>query len=199
LFDVGCWLLDVSILMNVFQTILILAFAFLAAFGEATLAAPRQWLGAQVDLLPALMVYAALNAGLPTIALLAVLGGVWFDTLSANPLGISILPLAVIGWPIYWRRDLILRDLPFAQFVLGAAASAIAPALTMLLLLSGGQELLLGWGTLWQWLVMTAVGAVATPFIFELMAACNRALGYQPQPEIGFRPDREIRRSRKKL
>jgi rod shape-determining protein MreD len=185
--------------MNVFRTILILAFAFLAVFGEATLSAPRQWLGAQVDLLPALMVYAALNAGLPTIALLAVLGGVWFDALSANPLGISILPLAAIGWPVYLRRDLILRELPFAQFVLGATASAIAPALTMLLLLSGGKELLLGWGTLWQWIVMTATGAVATPFIFELMDACYRALGYQEHHEISFRPDREIQRSRKKL
>jgi len=185
--------------MNPFKTILILAFAFLAVFGEATLSAPRHWLGAQIDLLPALMIYAALNAGLPTIALLALFGGIWFDTLSANPLGISILPLAAIGWPVYLRRDLILRDLPFAQFVLGAAASAVMPALTLLLLLSGGKELLLGWGTLWQWIVMTAVGAVATPFIFSLMDACNRALGYQERIEPGFRLDREIRRSRKKL
>jgi rod shape-determining protein MreD len=185
--------------MNFFKTILILAFAFLAVFGEATLSAPRHWLGAQIDLLPALMIYAALNAGLPTIALLAVFGGIWFDTLSANPLGISILPLAAIGWPVYLRHDLILRDLPFAQFVLGAAASAVAPVLTLLLLLSGGKELLLGWGTLWQWIVMTAVGAVATPFIFSLMDACNRALGYQERIEPGFRLDREIRRSRKKL
>ena len=185
--------------MNIFRTILILAFAFLAVFGEATLSAPRHLLGAQVDLLPALMIYAALNAGLPTIALLAVLGGTWFDTLSANPLGISILPLAAIGWPIYLRRDLILRDLPFAQFVLGAAESAAVPALTMLMLLSGGKELLLGWGSFWQWLVMAGVGAVATPFIFSLMDACNRALGYQERTESGFRPDREIQRSRKKL
>ncbi len=185
--------------MNIFRTILILAFAFLAVFGEATLSAPRHLLGAQVDLLPALMVYAALNTGLPTIALLSVLGGLWFDALSANPLGISILPLALIGWPLYWRRDLILRDLPFAQFVLGAVASAAAPALTLLFLLSGGRELLLGWGTLWQWIVMTAVGAVTTPFIFELMAACHRALGYQERVEPGFRIDREIQRSRKKL
>jgi rod shape-determining protein MreD len=185
--------------MNVFKTILILVFAFLAVFGEATLSAPRSLLGAQVDLLPALMVYAALNAGLPTVALLAVLGGIWFDTLSANPLGVSILPLAVIGWPVYLRRDLILRDLPFAQFVLGAVASAAAPALTMLLLLSGGKQLLIGWGTIWQSIVMTAVGAVATPFIFSLMNACNRALGYQEHHENSFRPDREIQRSRKKL
>ncbi len=182
--------------MNPFQTILILAAAFLAVFGETVLSAPRSLLGAQVDLLPALMVFAALHAGLPTIVMLAVLGGLWFDTFSANPLGITILPLFAVGFPIYLRRDLILRDAPFAQFVLGATASAVVPALTLLMLLSGSTGPLIGWGTPWQWLVMTGGGAVATPFIFELMERCNRALGYQPQTETSFRPDREIQRGR---
>ena len=165
-------------------------------FGETVLSAPRAWLGAQIDLLPAIMVFAALNAGLPTVALLAVFGGLWFDTFSANPMGISILPLMLAGFPIYLRRDLILRDLPFAQFVLGAAASALVPALTLLMLLSGGREPLLGWGTLWQWLVMTAGGAGATPFVFALMDACNGALGYKLRTEVSFRADREIRHGR---
>ena len=182
--------------MNPFQTSLILSAAFLAVFGETVLSAPRELLGAQIDLLPAIMVFTALNAGLPTVALLAVLGGLWFDTFSANPMGISILPLMLVGFPIYLRRDLILRDLPFAQFVLGAAASALVPALTLLMLLSGGKEPLLGWGTLWQGIVMTAGGAVATPFVFALMDACNGALGYKLRTEVSFRSDREIRHGR---
>jgi hypothetical protein len=185
--------------MNPFQTILILSAAFLAVFGETVLSAPRHLLGAQVDLLPAIMVYAALNAGLPTVAALAVLGGLWFDAFSANPPGVTILPLFIVGLPICLRRDLILRDLPFAQFVLGAAASALVPLLTLLMILSGSREPLLGWGTLWQWLVMTAGGAVATPFIFALMNRCTRVFGYQPHQETSFRPDREIQRSRRKL
>src|SRR5208283_1219876 len=80
-------------LMNLLQSILILADAFLAVFGEATFPVLRHGLRAQVDLLPVLMVYAALNMGIATVSLLAVLGGLWFDALSANPLGISILPL----------------------------------------------------------------------------------------------------------
>ena len=56
--------------MNPFQTILILSAAFLAVFGETVLSMPRVWLGAQIDLLPAIMVFAALNAGLTTIRLL---------------------------------------------------------------------------------------------------------------------------------
>jgi hypothetical protein len=182
--------------MNLFQSILILAAAFLAVFGEATFGLTRHWLGAQVDLLPAIMVFAALNAGLPTLTLLAILGGVSFDAFTSNPLGISILPLFLVSFPIYLRRDLILRDLPFAQLVLGATASALTPALTLLMLLSGGKEPLLGWGTLWQWIVMTAGGAVATPFIFALMDKSNRMFGYQPNKETSFRPDREIHRGR---
>jgi len=183
--------------MNILQTILILAAAFLAVFGEAAFSLPRQLFGAQVDLLPVLMIYAALNTNVVTISLLAVLGGLGFDALSANPLGVSILPLFAVGFPICLRRDLILRELPFAQVVLGAAASAVVPVLCILLLLSGGQEPLLGWGSLWQWLVMIAGGAAATPVIFALFDWCQHALGYQPQTETSFRPDREIRRDRK--
>ena len=140
------------------------------------------------------MVFAALNTDIVTVALLAVLGGLWFDALSANPFGITILPLFAVGFVIFWQRELILRELPFAQFILGAAASAVTPALTVLFLLTAGKEPLLGWGSLWQWLVMTAGGAVATPIIFALFDWCNHALGYQPRTETSFRPDREIRR-----
>jgi hypothetical protein len=183
--------------MNALQTILILAAAFLAVFAEAVFPLFRNLFGAQIDLLPALMIYAALNVNVAGVSLLAICGGLWFDSLSANPPGISILPLFAAGFPVYLWRDLILRELPFAQFVLGAMASAIVPALTVLLLLSGGQQPLLGWGSLWQWLVMTAGGAVATPLVFSLLNSCNHALGYQPRTETSFRPDREILRGRK--
>jgi cell shape-determining protein MreD len=150
-----------------------------------------------VDLLPALMVYAALNADIATVSLLAVMGGLWFDALSANPLGVSILPLFFIGFVIWQQRELILRELPFAQLVLGAMASALAPGLSVLLLLTLGAQPLLGWGSLWQWLVMITGGAVATPVIFVLFDWCQHALGYQPRLESSFRPDREIQRDKK--
>jgi len=182
--------------MNRLQPIWLLSFAFLAVFGEAALPAPRHWLGAQIDLLPALMVYAALKVDVVTMSLLAVWGGLWFDSLSANPLGISILPLFAVGFPIHLRRELILHRLPFAQLVLGAAASAAAPALTLLLLLNTNRQPVLGWGSLWQWGVMTAGGAGAAPLLFALFDWCGRAFGYQPNTVAGFRPDREIRHGR---
>ncbi len=182
--------------MNILQTILILVAAFLAIFAEATFPVLRHWLGAQVDLLPVLMVYAALNLDIVAVALLAVLGGMGFDALSANPLGISILPLYAVGFLVHLRRDLILREVSFAQLVLGTVASAVVPALTLLFLLTIGKQPLLGWGTIWQWMVMTAGGAAATPAVFALFNWCNHALGYQPRTETSFRPDREIRRGR---
>jgi cell shape-determining protein MreD len=182
--------------MNILNVILIFAVAYLSVFGEAALPGLRHLLGAQVDLLPVLMVYAALNANLTTVAALAMVGGLWFDALSANPLGITILPLFAVGFVIFLRRDLILRELSFAQIVLGTVASAVVPVLTVLLLLTGGKSPLLGWGSLWQWLVMTAGGAVATPVVFALFNWLNRAFGYRPRTETSFRPDREILRGR---
>ena len=175
---------------------LIFAAAFLTVFGESTLSGLRGWLGAQVDLLPALMVYTALYASITTVGLLAVFGGMFFDSLSANPLGISILPLFLVGFIIYLQRDLILRDLSFAQIILGAAASALVPLLKVLLLLTAGTPLLLGWGSLWQWIVLTVGGAVATHIIFALFLWFDHAFGYQLRSESSFRPDREIRRKR---
>ena len=85
------------------------------------------------------------------------------------------MPLFAVGFVIYLKRELILRELPFAQSVLGAIASAAVPALSILLLLTAGKQPLLGWGSLWQWLVMTAGGAIATPVIFQFFIWCRIA------------------------
>jgi rod shape-determining protein MreD len=175
---------------------MVLAAAFIAVFAQAVIPLPRHLLGAQIDLLPALIVYAALNTNIVVLSLLAVFGGLWFDSLSANPLGLTILPLFIVGFPIYLQRDLILRELPFAQVVLGGVATAAVELLAVLLLLSSGQKPLLGLGSLWQWIVMTGAGAVATPMLFTLFEMCDDALGYKPRTETSFRPDREILRDR---
>ena len=182
--------------MNWLDTIFVLFAAFLVVFWEAAFQGVRHLLGAQIDLLPPLMVYASLCAGLNTAMLLALCGGLWFDSLSANPLGISVLPLLVIGVAIYASRELILRSQTFAQLVIGLAASIAVPLITLLLLLSTGHQPLLGWGTLWQVLVMGFGGALATPVFFELFGWLHRKLGRVEVSEVSFRPDREIRRGR---
>ena len=182
--------------MNWLNTILVLAVAFLAVFLEATVNGFRHLFGAQVDLLPSLIVYASLSTGLTTVALLSVCGGLWFDALSANPVGISVLPLFFIGYVIERYRGLILRESAFAQLVIGLSASAGAPVLTLLLLLNAETQPLIGWFSLWQWLVMSSVGAAVTPFWFRLFDRLTRALNYRPLGETSFRPDRQIKRGR---
>jgi len=182
--------------MSWLNTLFILVIAFLVVFWEAAFHGLSHLLRAQIDFLPALMVYASLTGGLATVCLLAVLGGLGFDSLSANPLGVTVLPLFVIGLGLHLYRDLILRDQFFAQLSLGLTASALAPVLTLILLLTTGHRPLLGWGTLWQLLVMSIGGGIATPVCFELFKFINRTFGPPQVSESSFRPDREIRRGR---
>jgi cell shape-determining protein MreD len=179
--------------MIAFNSMLILIAAFAAVFLQSAI---NGVLGVQIDLLPSLMVYAALTAGPLTIATLALCGGLWFDSLSANPLGLSVLPLAGIGAFILTRRDLILRQQTFAQFVIGLAASFAAPAVALLGMLTFGHAPLLGWGTLWQFLLMTLAGGAATPGLFWFFDRLTNTFDYKEAPSSSFRPDREIRRGR---
>jgi len=182
--------------MNWLHTIIVLATVFLAVLWEAAFPGLRHLLGAQVDLLPPLVVYAGLRANLLTVGLVAFCGGLWTDSLSANPLGISVLPLFAAGLSVYGCRELVMREQTFAQIVLGLAASAIVPLLTLMLLLTTGQTPLLGWGTLWQLMVMSVGGAIATPIFFAIFEWIQRALIHARPHESSFRSDREIRRGR---
>ena len=182
--------------MTTLPNFLILLAAILAVFAGSAFSGLRQLLGTQVDLLPALMVYTALTSGPVLMMTLAVVGGLFFDALFTNPPGTSVLPLLCVGFLMQFRRDLLLREQVYAQFVLGLLASALAPVVAILILLTLGQSPLLGWGSLWQWLVMSVGGGVATPVFFYLFDRLNHALGYPPLIETSFRADREIRRGR---
>ena len=183
--------------MSALNTIFILTLAFLAVFVEASFGGLRRLLSVQIDLLPGLMVYASLSAGMSTVALVSVLGGLWFDSLSANRLGVSILPLFLIGFAVRQFRHLILREQTYAQLVLGFGASGFAPLFTLMLLFSSGADPLLGWGFAWQWFVMTVLGGLLVPLYFKLFDKVYRALGYERIAETSFREDREIKRGRK--
>jgi hypothetical protein len=174
----------------------ILVVTYLAVFFESSANYLRNWIGAQVDLVPVLMVYCGLSTGLITLGLTALLGGLFYDALSANPLGISIFPQFLVGFVVYQARELILREQPYARFVLGTAASAAAPLLTLLLLWGGGYRPLIGWGTLWQWAVVALGGGVLTPVSFWFFDRVTSALAYSRPSESTFRPDREIKRGR---
>ncbi len=182
--------------MNWLNTIFILALAYVASFLEGGVGWMRDLLGAPVSALPALMVYTSLRAGIGAVALLAVCGGLWRDSLSADPLGASILPLFFIGFIILRRRELLLREHQFAQIALGLAAGAVFPLGTLFLLLNLGRAPLPGWSWVWQWVLGTLAGGVLTPLLFGLFDRLRRALEYPALKQTSFREDREIKRGR---
>jgi rod shape-determining protein MreD len=182
--------------MNWLHIAFILAAAYLAVFFEASFSFPRSWIGVQIDLLPALMVYTALTNNILVISLLALVGGLSFDALSANPLGVSVLPLFAVGFVIDQAREYLVRESIYAQFILGAAASAAQPLLTVFFMLNLGTAPMVGWSFLWQLFLLTLGGAVATPILFALFDRIHRAFDYQPAHQSSFRPDREIKRGR---
>ena len=148
--------------MNWLNTILVLGTAFLAVFWEAAFGGVRNLLGAQVDLLPPLVVYASLYTGTTTVGLLAVAGGLWFDSLSANP---SVSPCCLyfaVGSCNTPERELILRD-QFSPSWCGWGASTTTPVLTILLLFSIGRTPFLGWGTFWQLFVLSKAAPPPRP------------------------------------
>ena len=183
--------------MNRFNTIALLIAAYLIVFLQATFNEMRQVAGVQVDLLPSLIVYTAFSGGIITLTLVAVCGGLWFDSLSANPMGISMLPLFVIGLFLQRHRELILRDQPYAQILMGMTASALAPVGSLLLLSNTDLKPLLGWFSLWQWVVMSVIGGLLTPVWFWVFDVIGRVLNYGPAGEIGFGHEREIKRGRR--
>ena len=185
--------------MNAINPIIILIAAFLAVYFEITFPLFRKVFGAQVDLLPPLMVYASLSTGITTVALLALVGGLLFDSVSANPLGVSVIPLFAIGYAIHRFHGLLLREQVYAQFAFGLAASLLTPLFSLLALLSSDTTPLVGWGTVWQLLVVGLMGGLLTPLVFAILDRVSQALNYQPITQVGFRPDREIKRSRGKL
>ena len=182
--------------MNGLHSILILATAFVAVFFEASFDGFRNVLGTQIDFLPGLMVYAGLTNGRVTIVLAAVCGGLWFDSLSANPLGVSVLPLLLIGLLAYRGREFLSSEHPAAQFFLGMTASALQPLAVLFILLNLGAPPLLGWKSIWQWAIMALGGGLFTPVCFVLFNRIHRAFDYQPASQSSFRPDREIKRGR---
>lgn len=182
--------------MNRLQLTFLLLAVFLGVSFEATCDFIPRWMGAQVNFLPPLLVYAAVQADVMSVVLIAVCGGLCADALSANLLGVSVPPLLIIGIGLHRLKDLLLRHMGYAQGVLGLMASAAAPVATLLLIWLLGERPLIGWGSLWQWVVVTLLGGALTPPLFFGLDWLQRAFAYQPENVQPFRADREIKRGR---
>lgn len=182
--------------MNRLTTPLLLFMAYVGIYFQCAFNDLRSLAGVQISLLPILMTYAGLHLGLAALLLLSILGGLLHDALSANPLGLTVLPLFAAGMLIHQNRHILLKREAFAQALLGALATASVQLLSVLMLIAMGDEVLLGPGSLWIWIMTSLVGGALSPILFSLLELFEGQLNYPTQPETTFRKNRQIKRGR---
>lgn len=172
--------------MNREQLIALFAATFLAVFLEVWLDLPRAWLSTAVSFLPSVLVYAAVRYPVHGITLVAVVGGLWHDSFSANPLGTSTAALFAAGYVLQRNREVIMHQLLFSRVVLGFAAGVVVPMLTLGLMSVTQREVPWHWALPGQILLQGLAAAVFTPLIFRLFARFHRDFTFAT--EAGRRP-----------
>jgi rod shape-determining protein MreD len=150
----------------------------------------------QLDLLPGMIIYAALVFRMEVVLLCAAVFGLLFDSLSANLPGTTFTSLAAIGVTASRFREVLLSNQFTTHWVLGLIASAVAPVISVLVLTLSGATPLVKFGSIWHWAIMTAGGGALTPVWFLFFSRLDDALSYKEAPESAFRSDRQIARGR---
>lgn len=177
--------------------IVFLTTGYAVTFAEARVSFVRDLTGAQIDLLPGMMVYAAMAYRTEIVLVVAALFGAFYDSLSANVLGTSFVALAAVGLGASRFRELLLSDQFITHWILGVIASAVAPVVALIVLNLCGLQPLIGLGSLWQWAIMTAGGGFVTPLWFRFFNRLDDASRFKEMPELTFRQDRSIERGRR--
>jgi rod shape-determining protein MreD len=179
--------------------VMLLVFLFtgyLIIFAQSKFTWFRDFTGAQVDLLPGMMVYAAMAFPIATVMLCATVFGLLLDSMSMNVLGTTLISLAAIGFISSRYRDLLLSEQFTTHWVLGLIASGLAPVFSYGVLRLLDMSPLISWGSAWHWAIMTAGGGAFTPLWFKVFNRLDDALRYKEIPESVFRVDRQIARGR---
>lgn len=182
--------------MSWLPQILLFVAAWLCAYAAAEFAAAGNWLGGGINLLPGLVAHAALTTQIGVVAGLAVFGGLAFDVLAANRLGVSVGPLFIVGWLIHQRRRLILKDQSAAQLWVGLGAGLFTPAASLALLSLGQRHAIAGWGAAAPLIASGLANAAAGPGWRALFDWIEETFGEPRADSTSFRADREIKRGR---
>lgn len=203
--------------MNWVPHTLLLLTTVLVAFVQAVAWAPRDWMGVQPDVLPALVVYAALHTRLAMTVATALLAGFGWDALSSGPFGLTVIPLISVGVMLHRRREILLRDSGWALAALGGAVTVVVHVMWGVLLLllwplvmdpprgpvywpewQMGLALAPRWDWVWLWHLgwVGLFGAMATPFFHRWFRWVEGAFMYAEVPVVRYRGDREIKRGR---
>ena len=171
--------------MNRFSYIVVLCIIFIGIFLATVINTPREWLGAQFEITPLIVAYVALRGSAGEAAFAAAFGGLFLDSLSMNPLGISILPLFLIAVVLQSSKEIMVVNSTYTQFIVGLCAGAASPVLTMfMMLLVDGPEPMLGWVTLWHLTRLSLPCGLLSPILFKTMDRLDGMLTYPSYPQI---------------
>lgn len=183
-------------MINGLQLLLLLLAAGVLVFLSAAVRLPWLEPWARLDLLPALMVYAAVKTDLWMVGVTALVGGVAHDALSATPLGASVPPLLAVGLALHQWRELLLQQLSYAQVMLGAFAGVAVPVLTLALAFFLGEQPLAGWNLVLSLPLGAVISALGAPVVFKVLDLLLGLFAYESATPDGFRADRQIKRGR---
>lgn len=172
--------------MNRDQIIALFLAVFAAVFVSATFDLPRRWLGISLPLLPALLVYAAIQYSVWGITIVAVVGGLWLDAYSATPLGTSTAALFAVGFGLNRKREYVMHQLPFARLLLGLLVGAAIPALGFAVTTLTRMPAVNPGTVVLRILMCSLFTAVLTPLIFRLFARLHRTFTFRTAAEAAF-------------
>ena len=169
---------------------------WLAIFAQSQFTGFRDTFAIPFSIVPALLAYTARTHGLGITTCLALLSGLWIDSLSISPIGVSSASLFLIAFGLQFRRHLILREQTYAQFWIGFAAGFLAHFLILVLLSVGPIEPVISWFSLWKISLLGFLNALVCPLAFVLFDTLSKTFDYHPIASLNFRADRETVRGR---
>lgn len=154
------------------NTLIAIAGILIAAALQARL--PLLWWlgGVRVELLPALVVYAALTMHRRRALALALIAGLTQDALSAAPFGISALAYGISAVVATSLRDALDRDLPWMQWSAGGVTSIIA---SIIVFVATG----LSFGNVIKMFVVASIAGMATVVVFVVLDYARLAWGFE--------------------
>ena len=150
------------------NTLIAIAGILIAAALQARL--PMLWW--RVELLPALVAYAALTMHRRRALALALIAGLTQDALSAAPFGISALAYGISAVVATSLRDALDRDLPWMQWSAGALTSIIASIIAFF-------AIGISFGNLFKMLMVASVAGMATVALFFVLDYARLAWGFE--------------------
>lgn len=136
--------------------------------------------GAKLDLMPAIVLYAALTGSWQQTMGTAVVAALLLDTPSFALLGLSVPPFLVMGLAISHFQKVLYRDHAIVQCGFAAAISLANSLWTWLVLQLTASPLPMTIGVVAKILVIAALAAAVAPPLFWALDLMRRWRRYDP-------------------